>query len=389
MFEFIQRKRKAKIDVRNQTDRIDQLQIENARLKVEQELYQKIKEVADFRLGYEQQAHVATLDRYHRLGLNAKSLEILYSLSTENADDLANQQDHIADNRMTFDQIGTILESISDRLNEIDKEGRHTASCMDLLGKASDQIADFVNIIRKIAGQTNLLALNASIEAARAGEHGRGFAVVADEVRSLATQSSEASQQIEAIINDITRQTSQVQDGIHKIADDTQVLAETTDNVTHSVGLITQVSFDMSDIILQSTTQILIQTAMISLRVFINRMHALFFDGTMDHELIEKIRDYTGSRLGKWYLGDLSTTPLKDNPEWDTLGKLVESMHSKAADALYGRHINSEDDAKDKLEQMDSIATDIEATLVELNRHAKNLTQTQQDSSESESDTFF
>lgn len=43
-----------------------------------------------------------------------------------------------------------------------------------------------------------MLSLNASIEAARAGEHGKGFAVVASEISTLATNSSDTANRIQA-----------------------------------------------------------------------------------------------------------------------------------------------------------------------------------------------
>lgn len=86
-----------------------------------------------------------------------------------------------------------------------------TIEAMALIEASSGGIQDIVNVIDSIAFQTNLLALNAAVEAARAGDAGKGFAVVASEVRQLAQNSSNAANEIRALIG---KSSGQVADGV-------------------------------------------------------------------------------------------------------------------------------------------------------------------------------
>lgn len=92
-----------------------------------------------------------------------------------------------------------------------------TETEIQTLTEAAQGIGEVVKLISDIAAQTNLLALNATIEAARAGEAGRGFAVVASEVKDLATQTSRATKDISARIDQIQQATTRSVQSIGKI----------------------------------------------------------------------------------------------------------------------------------------------------------------------------
>ncbi|MBP2000639.1 methyl-accepting chemotaxis protein [Paenibacillus shirakamiensis] len=96
--------------------------------------------------------------------------------------------------KLTIRQMGTIDERVQD-----------SSQIINDLGEQSKKIAHITELIRDIAGQTNLLSLNASIEAARAGEHGRGFAVVAGEVKKLSDHSTQSSEEIASLINNMVK----------------------------------------------------------------------------------------------------------------------------------------------------------------------------------------
>lgn len=103
-----------------------------------------------------------------------------------------------------------VVHNIKNQMNVISTNSSSLTEHMAKLGTNTDTIVDAVQTIKDIADQTNLLALNASIEAARAGEHGKGFAVVASEVRSLADESNQAAEQIEAIVQAMIQHTDHV-----------------------------------------------------------------------------------------------------------------------------------------------------------------------------------
>lgn len=96
------------------------------------------------------------------------------------------------------------------------------------LGNAATAISKVTEVITEISAQTNLLALNATIEAARAGEAGKGFAVVANEIKALASQTTQATQDIKIKIADIQDSTKHT---IQEISEITEVINKVNDTV--------------------------------------------------------------------------------------------------------------------------------------------------------------
>lgn len=69
--------------------------------------------------------------------------------------------------------------------------------------KASHQMQQVLELLRRIADETHLLSLNATIEAAGAGLSGKRFAVVAHQVAELASQVSNGVLQAEGIVKGV------------------------------------------------------------------------------------------------------------------------------------------------------------------------------------------
>ncbi len=97
------------------------------------------------------------------------------------------------------------------------KSASNISEHMAKLNEAIGRVTAATDMISGIANKTRLLSLNASIEAARAGESGRGFAVVADEIGTLAANSAESVKQINEIVEDIIRLSSESSQVINEI----------------------------------------------------------------------------------------------------------------------------------------------------------------------------
>lgn len=106
----------------------------------------------------------------------------------------------VHDNASAVQEVESLTHAAKQRVLDGESKMGELAAAMEQIHSESAEIKKIIGVIAGIAEQTNLLALNASIEAARAGEHGRGFAVVASEISGLAGSCTEASKDIDEMI---------------------------------------------------------------------------------------------------------------------------------------------------------------------------------------------
>ena len=135
--------------------------------------------------------------------------------ASSNVGTVAASADHLVESIV---RIGDQIQSSTDKAREAVSQAEGTNRIVDGLSTKADEIGAIIELISGIASQTNMLALNATIEAARAGDAGKGFAVVAHEVKSLATQTSQATDQISTQIGEIQKETRNAVDAIVAIA---------------------------------------------------------------------------------------------------------------------------------------------------------------------------
>lgn len=171
---------------------------------------------------------------------NAQAIEVLANSATEQSDEVNKVAKAVDSLSLNVDQGKERLNNANDQVvfvNNLSQDGKNIIGdlekvTVESIGRVAAvskgvntinetvlHMREFMGRIRSISDQTNLLALNSSIEAARAGEAGRGFAVIGDEIRKLANETKLTTEQVEAIIEDITFKTSTAAEDIVSIRD--------------------------------------------------------------------------------------------------------------------------------------------------------------------------
>lgn len=160
------------------------------------------------------------------------------TLVSNTSDDAKNNVNSVAS---ATEQLSASTKEIKDQVKssaQLAEEASHEMAksneAIEALQRVVGKVGDVTKLITDIAEQTNLLALNATIEAARAGEAGKGFAIVASEVKTLASQTANATDEIDSQIAEMKAAAGKSMEVATSVTEMVRLISERTNAVATS-----------------------------------------------------------------------------------------------------------------------------------------------------------
>lgn len=210
-------------------------------------------------------------DISHRLNTGSRETSELSVSVAAAAEEMSSNMNNVAaaveETSVNVNSVSAAAEQMSSTITEIAANSEQsrvitqeavqqadTASVkMKALGAAAEEIGKVTGTINDISEQVNLLSLNATIEAARAGDAGKGFAVVASEIKALASQTAEATEEIQDKINHMQSSTSETIGEIEQITTVINKVNEIVSSIAVSVDEQSAVTNEIAENVSQAS----------------------------------------------------------------------------------------------------------------------------------------
>lgn len=141
-------------------------------------------------------------------------------------------------------------QDISQLVSKVDTSMEVSSDAVERLNTLQNnmkQMNSISKLIDDIAFQINIMALNANVEAARAGESGRGFAVVASQISEMSNKTKNATEDITALINNVSSSISDVVEVMQQMIDSTKEQKQCTSHTSESFSSIHSNTFTIRD----------------------------------------------------------------------------------------------------------------------------------------------
>lgn len=232
------------------------------------------------------------------------------------------------------DDASNTLKNIVKYLVILSKDSQLALSNVNNLSKQTAEIANFVQLIQDVAGQTNLLALNAAIEAARAGEAGRGFAIVADEVRKLAEKTSQASGQINTLVETILAEVVDAQSHIEQLSTQSEEFKNEANNAEHTVNELTTYTYHMQSTLNGTALHNFVETAKLDHIAYKLNVYQLFMNCNQVDQNKLKNTSHHDCQLGKWYFNGDGKALFSHLQSYKKIDQVHHTFHKYASEAV-------------------------------------------------------